>query len=338
MVLMLGRANTNWCVEDTSGWMDRIPRKSFWARFRTWAEENLRDEEFAHLYADLGRPSVSPAQLTGAILIQLGKGLSDRELEEATLYDDRVKYALGMSRNGPGLDAVTLCRFRQRLMRGDGAKMLLDKVVALGKERGLISGETVGIMDTFLLEGAAARQDTITLIRRAVAMLLKVAGFHECREELEGVLERRDYGSPKKLAIDWSNPDERQALVESLVKDARRLVKAVRQMRDAPEELKNAADFLERVAEQDIEEDEQGRIRICRGVAKDRVISTVDPDMRHGHKTSSNKADGYKVHLMGTGEKAGWVTALDVTGGQRAGRQQGGGTYRPAPGAWIGLA
>lgn len=312
---MLGYVNTNWHVEDTWGWMDRIPQKSFWARFRTWAWEqgNLRDEEFAHLYTDIGRPSVSPAQLTAAILIQLEKGLSDRELEEATLYDDRVKYALGMSRNGPGLDAVTLCRFRQRLMAGDGAKMLLDKVVALGKERGLISKETVAIVDTFLVEGAAARQDTITLIRRAVAMVLKVASFHECREELEQLLERRDYGSPKKPAIDWSNPAEKQALVESLVKDARRLVKAVREKGDAPEELKKAADFLERVAEQDIEEDDQGRIRIRQGVAKDRVISTVDPEMRHGHKTSSNKTDGYKAHLIVTGKKGEWITGVEET-------------------------
>ena len=312
---MLGYVNTNWHVEDTWGWMDRIPKKSFWARFHTWAWEqgNLKDEEFAHLYSDIGRPSVSPAQLTAAILIQLEKDLSDRELEEATLYDDRVKYALGMSRNGPGLDAVTLCRFRQRLIAGDGAKMLLDKVVALGKERGLISAETVAIVDTFLVEGAAARQDTITLIRRAVAMVLKVASFHECREELEQLLERRDYGSPKKPAIDWSNPAEKQALVESLVKDARRLVKAVREKSDAPEELKKAADFLERVAEQDTEEDGEGRIRIRQGVAKDRVISTVDPEMRHGHKTSSNKADGYKAHLIVTGEKGEWITGVEET-------------------------
>ncbi|HHY93743.1 MAG TPA: transposase [Firmicutes bacterium] len=69
---MLGYVNTNWHVKE--------------------------------LYADIGRPSISPAQLTGAILIQLEKGLSDRELEEATLYNDRVKYALGMSRNGLGLE------------------------------------------------------------------------------------------------------------------------------------------------------------------------------------------------------------------------------------------
>ncbi|MDI6824565.1 MAG: hypothetical protein QME87_09460 [Bacillota bacterium] len=50
------------------------------------------------------------------------------------------------------------------------------------------------------------------------------------------------------------------------MKGARRLVKAVREKGDAPEDLKNAADLLERVAEQDIEEDDQGKIRIRQGV------------------------------------------------------------------------
>src|SRR3546814_1180973 len=38
-------------------------------------------------------------------------------------------------------------------------------------------------------------------------------------------------------------------------------------------------------------------LRIARRVAKDRVISTVDPDARHGHKTSARGFDGYKGHI-----------------------------------------
>jgi len=37
--------------------------------------------------------------------------------------------------------------------------------------------------------------------------------------------------------------------------------------------------------------------RIREGVATDRVISTVDPEMRHGRKSSSQRFDGYKVHI-----------------------------------------
>ena len=51
------------------------------------------------------------------------------------------------------------------------------------------------------------------------------------------------------------------------------------------------------VAGQDVESGEDGRFRIARKVAKDRVISTVDPDARHGHKTAAHGFDGYKGHV-----------------------------------------
>ncbi len=37
--------------------------------------------------------------------------------------------------------------------------------------------------------------------------------------------------------------------------------------------------------------------RIARRVAKDRIISTVDPQARHGHKTQARGFDGYKGHV-----------------------------------------
>lgn len=40
-----------------------------------------------------------------------------------------------------------------------------------------------------------------------------------------------------------------------------------------------------------------GVFAIARGVAPDRVISTVDPEARHGHKTSAHGFDGYKAHI-----------------------------------------
>jgi hypothetical protein len=51
------------------------------------------------------------------------------------------------------------------------------------------------------------------------------------------------------------------------------------------------------VVGQDLEIDADGRFVIARKVAKDRVISTVDPDARHGHKTSARGFDGYKGHI-----------------------------------------
>lgn len=41
-----------------------------------------------------------------------------------------------------------------------------------------------------------------------------------------------------------------------------------------------------------------GRWQIARKVAEDRVISTVDPETRHAHKTRQRRQDGFKGHLI----------------------------------------
>jgi len=48
---------------------------------------------------------------------------------------------------------------------------------------------------------------------------------------------------------------------------------------------------------QDLEAGDDGVLRIARKVAKGRIISTVDPDTRHGHKTAARGFDGYKGHV-----------------------------------------
>ena len=307
---MLGKSDTRLDFEDSTGWRERIPRRSFWWRFRLWADERLRDEDFSDLFSEVGRPSVSPARVVRGILVQLEKGYSDRELEEESAFDDRVKLALGMRRGEPGIDAATLCRHRRKLFSSGKAEGLLTKVVGLGRAEGVISEGAALVVDSFLAEGAGARQDTVTLIRRAALRVLKTAQFHGV--DLGVRLLRDDYGSKKKPAINWRDPSEKARLVETLVKDGRSLVGAVEQVADAPEELREAAALLRVVTEQDIKEDEKG-IRIRDGVAKDRVLSVVDPEMRHGRKSASKKVDGYKVHVAAGGDDGGFITAVVVT-------------------------
>jgi len=54
-----------------------------------------------------------------------------------------------------------------------------------------------------------------------------------------------------------------------------------------------ALKLLATVLGQDLEQDVAGSFRIARRVAMDRVISSVDPDLRHGHKTNARHFDGY---------------------------------------------
>ena len=61
--------------------------------------------------------------------------------------------------------------------------------------------------------------------------------------------------------------------------------------RELAEKVEEAARLLATVVGQDLEEDDSGTFRIARKVAKDRVISVVDPEARHGHKTQARSFD-----------------------------------------------
>src|SRR5215212_12024336 len=63
-------------------------------------------------------------------------------------------------------------------------------------------------------------------------------------------------------------------------------------------EQAEAVALLALVAGQDVAPGQRpGSWRIARRVAKDRVISTVDPQARHTRKTNAQRRDGYKAHI-----------------------------------------
>ena len=119
--------------------------------------------------------------------------------------------------------------------------------------------------------------------------------------------------SKGKPWCDWSDPDARSELVDGLVTDGLTLIEAVNNMELDPQQA-DAVGLLGVVTGQDVEPDphREGRWRIARRVAKNRTISTVDPEARHGHKTRTRKRDGYKAHIA-TEPQTGLVTAVALT-------------------------
>ena len=90
--------------------------------------------------------------------------------------------------------------------------------------------------------------------------------------------------------------------------DANALVAALKD-RELDEQAASAVALLALVAGQDVEPAEgsdgtDGRWRIARKVAEDRVISVNDPDARHTRKSPEARRDGYRAHVAaepGTG-------------------------------------
>jgi len=311
---MLGRADRQLSISDF--WLKgKIPENSYWHKIRKWAIENLNDEMFQPLFSYYGRASVSPVYTFTAMLIQLEKGYSDTEIEEETRFDDRVKYGITAPRDFDGIDAVTLCDHRKRFFMNETGRKILIQTINQAKEAGMFEEENLHVIDSFMVWGASAKQDTYTMLYQGIKMVLNVMGFYEMDEEGRKVLKRTDYNEKgKKPKINWEDSKEKAELLEGLVKDALMLVSYVRGQNEIKDDLKESVDLLEKIALQDVDIDKDGHVTMKQGTAKDRIISVNDPEMKHGHKTSSKLSDGYKAEIITGGEKASIVIGIEVDG------------------------
>jgi hypothetical protein len=271
------------------------------------------DEMFADLFTDVGRRSVPPMIVSVVMVLQRIEGLSDREAVDRFSFDARWKYAAGgLDFDYPGFVHTVLVDMRARLARSQRPDRIFEVTLDVAKAAGLVGRRRV--LDSTPLYDAVATMDTVTLIRSAIRGLLKAADA-ELEAQLRSRLARDDdYASAGKPVCDYDDPAAREALVDALARDAMALLARLEGRKlEAP--VSQAAQLLATVVGQDLDQDgEDGVFRIARRVAKDRVISTVDPDARHGHKSSARGFDGYKGHVAIDPDSE-LVTATTVTAG-----------------------
>lgn len=179
---------------------------------------------------------------------------------------------------------------------------------------GVLKGKRRRAVDSTVLDDAVARQDTITQLIVGIRRFGR--DVPDGQELLSTHAVGYDYTRTGKPDIAWDDQDAKDGLISALVTDALALLAAV-----DPETLDGrAADsyaLLALVAGQDVEPAEDsdgtdGRWRIARKVAPDRMISTVDPDARHAHKTQSRQQDGFKAHIV-IEPDTGLITAAELT-------------------------
>ena len=270
------------------------------------------DEMFADLFDDVGRRSVPPMIVAVVMVLQRIEGCSDREAADRFAFDARWKYAAGgLDFDYPGFVHTVLVDMRARLARSAEPDRIFEVTVEAARAAGLVGRRRV--LDSTPLYDAVATMDTVTLVRSAIRGLLKAAAG-ELAGQLRGVLARDDdYAAAGKPACDYDDPAAREELVDALAEDARALLAALDGQEPGPG-LAQAAALLAGVTGQDLEQDTAGVFRIARRVAPDRVISTVDPDARHGHKTSARGFDGYKGHIAADPDSE-IITATQATAG-----------------------
>jgi len=270
------------------------------------------DEMFADLFTDVGRRSVPPMIVAVVMVLQRIEGCSDREAVDRFTFDARWKYAAGgLAFDYPGFVHTVLVDMRARLAASDRPDRVFEVTLEAAKAAGLIGRKRV--LDSTPLYDAVATMDTVTLIRSGIRGVLKAAGA-DLGAQLRAVIVRDDdYAVAGKPVCDYDDAAARKVLVDALAKDGTAVL-GVLEGRELGPVLAQAGALLATVLGQDLDIGADGVFMIARRVAPDRVISTVDPQARHGHKTSAHRFDGYKGHIA-IDPDVEVITATAVTAG-----------------------
>ncbi len=276
---------------------------SMFAFLAAHRQDVFPDSAFEDLFpSGKGRPSIPASVMASILVLQTLHDLSDRETAEAARCDLRWKVATGMALDHPGFDATTLVYWRKRLAKSEAPHRINEAVRQVVEETGILRGRGKRAVDSTILADAVATQDTITQLISAIRRVGRIVPG--AAEAIAAVCTGHDYSRPGKPVIDWDEPGAKDALVSALVNDANALlaVFAEADLEEAGEPVAAALAMLALVAGQDVEpaqgsDGTDGRWRIARKVAPDRVISQVDTEARHTRKSPEARRDGYRGHV-----------------------------------------
>jgi hypothetical protein len=303
--------------------MGPLPAGSFYALLAEHGDRIVRDRDFSECYAErMGRPSIPPSQLAKVLLLQHRTGVSDEDAMECVRWDLRWKAALDLPVDHQGWHPTSLTKFRARLLLHKKEGLALENTLRLARELGMLDGPIEQIVDSTPMLGAAATQDTVRLVRFGVKKLIDAVSAvdTDAGAVLVAGLEF-DYSRPaEKPDCQWRLKAERERMLTRVAQDAQRALLAVEQADGLleDEQVKAAYELLGDLIGQDFDVDDDDVPRLHRGTRPGRIISTIDPEMQHGRKSSSQRFDGFKLSAAVSNTSEPLIMAVHVAPGGEA--------------------
>ena len=257
-----------------------------------------------------GRPSVPADVVATVMVLQALEGFSDRDAIGQLRTNIGWKVAAGLSLADEGFHPTVLTLWRNRLRVSVAPERIFDAVRAVINETGLLAKRHRRALDSTVLDDAVIRQDAIMQL---VAQIRRVRRLVPGAKALTLTAHDYDHDAGKPPCA-WDDPAAIDAVVTALVRDALVVLDAIQGL-GLDEGQAEAVGLLALVAGQDVEPGvEEGTWRIAPRTAPDRMVSVVDPESRHVHKTNHNYRDGFKAHIAIEPE-SGLVTACALTAG-----------------------
>jgi hypothetical protein len=311
--------------------MEWVGGDSFYGFLAKHGHRLFPDEAFESLYkADNGRPCTSPCMLTKVMLLQIFDRCSDAEAVSRASFDLRWKVALGVELETRPFAKSTLQTHRARLHLSGKFEDLLQVTLEEARRIGVLKRTKLTVaVDTTPVFGRGAVKDTYNLVADGIKGLCRALSALT-QHSPKGWAYTNDFkrywdsSSVKAMAeIDWSNASQRQTFLQSLMADADRILlmsdttlKGMEAKSKERQAIEDAAALLRQLVVQDIDRTES-TAKIREEVARDRVPSVCDPDMRHGRKSASKRFDGHKLGIAVDTETQ-LITAVEVGAGNGA--------------------
>ena len=220
----------------------------------------------------------------------------------------------------------TLQLFRAHLILHEKIRGVFERSLQFAKQTGYLKGHRMkAALDTSYILGCGAVKDTYNLLADGIVQVVRALSALDGVRTQEWANERgleRYFGSSVKgeAAINWDDEKERRAFLQAIVADADRVLELARHAQwQLPNEdqkrqvILDSADLLGQLLLQDVERKDDG-VSLKEGVSRNRIPSVHDPEMRHGHKSSSVRFDGYKA-AVAVDTDSQLITAVDVLPG-----------------------
>jgi IS5 family transposase len=283
-----------------------IPETHILYKVNKCVDFSFVNEACRNLYSqNQGRPVKNfPETMFRSAIVQYLMDYSDREMEQAARYHIVIKWFLGIPVEDTSYDHSALGDFRYRLGEEMWKKlffMILKQIEDAGFAKGNQYVDATHVISNIAIPG------TIGLIRQGIRALMEEIEKVDPRlyEEMGG-----KKAADKKEKVHTLKPEEKKKKLVEVVEEARTLRGKAEEL-ESPS-IKQKIEQLNQILNENTEE-KIGEIQKKEDHVKNKLVSLVDKDARHGAKSDKKTFTGYKANVMKSED--GFVTNIETTPG-----------------------
>lgn len=252
-----------------------------------------------------GRPVTNtPEMMLRSAVVQYLYDYSDRQMEYEAQVNIMVKWFIGLRLEDHAYDHSALGYFRDKLGNEKWNEVFYHILKQI-QDAGFSKGTTQYVDATHVIANIAI-PSTIGIIRQGITEVLK--SVKKVDSHLYKELGGKKQVVKREKVYDLNQNEKEEKLVE-IVKEAKNVIQRTEHF-DQP--VKDKVEILKRILRENIQEDEE-KVRKRKGQVKDRIVSAVDPDARHGAKSDKKKFVGYKVNSTMSEDR--FITNINATFG-----------------------